>query len=80
MKNDSVLRHGGTAALTLALTMAMVLAACGDPASEVAATPPVVAVMTVKATRLEVTEDLPARVSAVRVAEIRPQEIGRAHI
>jgi len=76
MKNDSVLRHGGTAALTLALTMAMVLAACGDPASEVAATPPVVAVMTVKATRLEVTEDLPARVSAVRVAEIRPQVSG----
>ena len=73
MKNDSVQRHCGTAALALALTMSSLLAGCGDPASEVAATPPVVAVMTVKATRLDLTEDLPARVSAVRVAEIRPQ-------
>lgn len=35
-----------------------------------------VSVMSVRATRLELTEDLPGRVAAVRVSEIRPQVSG----
>lgn len=59
-----------------ALTLAA-LVGCGSAAEpEVGAAAPLVAVRTVVPTRLELTEDLPARVAPVRIAEIRPQVSG----
>lgn len=53
------------------------LVGCGPAAEQGMSTPtPQVAVMTVAPTRLELTEDLPARVAPVRIAEIRPQVSG----
>lgn len=55
------------------------LAACGgqEPTAPPAAPPaPVVAVTTVQPARLQLTQDLPGRVAAVRIAEIRPQVSG----
>ncbi len=53
---------------------------CRTTDADAPATPPtpapVVAVTTVSATRLEITEDLPGRVVAFRVAEVRPQVSG----
>lgn len=71
MKNQQRCRYGAVSALTVAL-----LAGCG-PAEQQAAVPATpVAAMTLAAARLDVTEDLPGRVAAVRVAEIRPQVSG----
>ncbi|TCW86868.1 efflux transporter periplasmic adaptor subunit [Burkholderia sp. SRS-46] len=71
MKIDRRCRYGGLCALTVAM-----LAGCGqsEQPSALPATP--VAAMTVAAAPLKVTEDLPGRISAVRIAEIRPQVSG----
>ncbi|MET3480323.1 multidrug efflux pump subunit AcrA (membrane-fusion protein) [Variovorax sp. 1126] len=74
MKIDFLLRQGGMFALALVL-----IAGCGGAETETGqAAPParIVPIMTVRATRLALTQDLPARVAAVRVAEIRPQGSG----
>ncbi len=62
--------------LVLALILALVLSSCGK--SEAAEAPPAfhVATITVDTTKVDVTEDLPGRVEALRVAEIRPQVSG----
>ncbi|KAB0644931.1 efflux RND transporter periplasmic adaptor subunit [Burkholderia latens] len=71
MKNQQRCRYGAACAL-----MAALLAGCG-PAQPQAAAPAIpVAAMTLSAARLDVTEDLPGRVAAVRIAEIRPQVSG----
>jgi len=64
-------RTGGVLALA-----ALVLAGCGESAPEAAIPPIPVAVMTLAPSRAELSEDLPGRVAAVRVAEIRPQVSG----
>ncbi|WP_321819202.1 MULTISPECIES: efflux RND transporter periplasmic adaptor subunit [unclassified Burkholderia] len=71
MKNQQRCRYGAAGALTLAL-----LAGCGPAEQQAAAPATPVAAMTLAAARLDVTEDLPGRVAAVRVAEIRPQVSG----
>jgi membrane fusion protein (multidrug efflux system) len=64
--------------LQLALVSALALFGCGrktapPPAS---ASPPKVSVVTVKAQSVPVTTELPGRVAALRVAEVRPQVNG----
>ncbi|MFH1819390.1 MAG: efflux RND transporter periplasmic adaptor subunit [Pseudomonadota bacterium] len=72
MKIEQWCRVGGLHVLMLAA-----LAGCGSAAEpEVSAPAPLVMVMTVAPSRLELTEDLPARVAPVRIAEIRPQVSG----
>ncbi len=71
MKIERLCRHGGLIALA-----ALMLAGCGQAKPEGAPPSPLVSVTTVKASRLELSEDLPGRVSAVRIAEIRPQVSG----
>jgi len=61
-----------------ALVLAFGLAAC-DPAPQAAMPPPgpvEVSVVTVEGRRLPITTELPGRVSALRIAEIRPQVDG----
>ncbi|CAM3843434.1 efflux RND transporter periplasmic adaptor subunit [Paracidovorax anthurii] len=60
----------------MSVLVAAMLAGCGAAEPETAVPPPVVSVMTVSAANLKLTEDLPGRVAAVRVAEIRPQVSG----
>lgn len=66
--------------LPLALSAFLVLAGCGDKQPDQAAAmqmpPPAVEVETLSVTTLELTDLLPARVSAFRSAEIRPQVNG----
>lgn len=66
--------------LPLALSAFLVLAGCGDKQADQAAAmqmpPPAVEVETLSVTTLELTDLLPARVSAFRSAEIRPQVNG----
>ncbi|MGF2530755.1 efflux RND transporter periplasmic adaptor subunit, partial [Ralstonia pseudosolanacearum] len=71
MKIERLRRHGGVHVL-----LAAMLAGCGP--SEPQSAPPAakVATTTVVPAHLELTEDLPGRVAAVRVAEIRPQVSG----
>lgn len=72
MKIEKWCRSGGLHVLVLA-----VLVGCGSAAEpELSAPVPLVTVMAVVPTRLELTEDLPARVAPVRIAEIRPQVSG----
>lgn len=72
MKIEQWCRVGALHVLMLAA-----LAGCGSAAEpELSAPAPLVTVMTVVPTRLELTEDLPARVAPVRIAEIRPQVSG----
>ncbi|WP_322088679.1 efflux RND transporter periplasmic adaptor subunit [Burkholderia sp. BCC1999] len=71
MKNQKRCCYGAVCALVAAM-----LAGCGPSEQQAAAPATPVAAMTVAATRLDVTEDLPGRVAAVRVAEIRPQVSG----
>lgn len=71
MKNQKRCCHGAVCALVVAM-----LAGCGPSEQQAAAPATPVAAMTVAATRVDVTEDLPGRVAAVRVAEIRPQVSG----
>jgi len=64
--------------LQLALVSTLALAGCGQkPAPKSAAQPaPKVSVITVKAQSVPVTTELPGRVAAFRVAEVRPQVNG----
>ena len=64
--------------LQLALVSTLALAGCGQkPAPTSAAQPaPKVSVITVKAQSVPVTTELPGRVAAFRVAEVRPQVNG----
>ena len=72
MKIERWCRVGGLSVLVWAA-----LTGCGPAAEpEVKAPAPVVTVMTVAPAKLELTEDLPARVAPVRIAEIRPQVSG----
>jgi len=70
MKHERWCRYGGVCALAAAL-----LAACGEP-QQAAPVAPHVATTTVAPAPLKLTEDLPGRVAAVRIAEIRPQVSG----
>lgn len=70
MKIEQLCRRGGV------LVLAALLAACGQSAPESALPAPQVSVMTLKPVPLALTEDLPGRVAAVRIAEIRPQVSG----
>lgn len=58
------------------LLVVLILAGCGQPEPEGTPPPPQVSATTITTSRLELTEDLPGRVAAVRVAEIRPQVSG----
>lgn len=61
----------------LSITVAAVLSACSGSAAEQSGTvAPLVAVTTVTSSKLELTEDYPARVAAVRTADIRAQVSG----
>lgn len=72
MKINKWCCFGGLQGLVLA-----VLVGCGSAAEpELSAPVPVVTVMAVVPTRMELTEDLPGRVAPVRIAEIRPQVSG----
>ncbi|MCE7517084.1 efflux RND transporter periplasmic adaptor subunit [Halomonas titanicae] len=64
-------RKGGFCAL-----LVTVLTACGPVEQEVASPPTRVSVVTIEPVKLELTEDLPARVVPFQVAEIRPQVSG----
>ncbi|CEP37446.1 MULTISPECIES: efflux RND transporter periplasmic adaptor subunit [unclassified Halomonas] len=66
-----IYRNGGLCALLLS-----VLTACGPVEQEVTPSPARVSVVTLEPVRLELTEDLPARVAPFQVAEIRPQVSG----
>jgi len=72
MKIEKCCRFGALHVLVLAA-----LVGCGAAAEpEIGAPAPLVTVVTVAPTRLDLTEDLPARVAPVRIAEIRPQVSG----
>ncbi|CAI8693569.1 MULTISPECIES: efflux RND transporter periplasmic adaptor subunit [Burkholderia] len=71
MKNQERCCYGAVCALVAAM-----LAGCGPSEQQAAAPATPVAAMTLTASRLDVTEDLPGRVAAVRTAEIRPQVSG----
>jgi membrane fusion protein (multidrug efflux system) len=64
--------------LQLALVSTLALFGCGQKAAPTSASPPPpkVSVVTVKAQSVPVTTELPGRVAAVRVAEVRPQVNG----
>jgi multidrug efflux system membrane fusion protein len=59
--------------LVLALTMAAMLAGCDRPAPAEEAPAPTVAAMRLTASRLDLSQELPGRVAALRSAEIRAQ-------
>ncbi|HDR9482923.1 TPA: efflux RND transporter periplasmic adaptor subunit [Burkholderia aenigmatica] len=71
MKNQKRTCYGAAGALVAAM-----LAGCGPSEQQAAVPPTPVAAMTVAASPLDVSEDLPGRVAAVRIAEIRPQVSG----
>lgn len=72
MKIEQMCRRAG-----LYLLLAAALTACGDAEpQEGAPPPPQVSAMILAPAGLELTEDLPGRVAAVRIAEIRPQVSG----
>lgn len=72
MKIEEICRHTG-----LCVLLTATLTACGQSESQEDAPPaPQVSAMTLAPSRLDLTEDLPGRVAAVRVAEIRPQVSG----
>ncbi|TCG04441.1 efflux transporter periplasmic adaptor subunit [Paraburkholderia steynii] len=56
--------------------LVLLLAACGQSEPQPIQAVPEVAVTTANAAPLDITEDLPGRVTALRVAEIRPQVSG----
>jgi len=71
MRTGRLFRDGA-----LLATVVIALAGCDDGAPEPPPPPAPVAVMTLVPARVELTEDLPGRVAALRVAEIRPQVSG----
>ncbi|KVZ06040.1 efflux RND transporter periplasmic adaptor subunit [Burkholderia stagnalis] len=72
MKNDRRCRYGGA----YALVFAALLAGCGQSEQQAALPAPQVSAMTLAPAPLKLTEDLPGRIAAVRIAEIRPQVSG----
>lgn len=60
----------------LLATVVIALTGCDDGTPEPPPPPAQVAVLTLVPARVELTEDLPGRVAALRVAEIRPQVSG----
>ncbi|WP_198087816.1 efflux RND transporter periplasmic adaptor subunit [Variovorax sp. E3] len=54
----------------------VLLAGCGEPAREIEAAPSQVSFVTLAETPVDVTDELPGRVAAVRTAEIRAQVSG----
>lgn len=70
MKTSQVWLQSGAIAITLLLT------ACEQPVVDEAPLPPLVSAERVVAATFHVSEDLPGRVEAFRVAEIRPQVSG----
>ncbi|WJV55264.1 efflux RND transporter periplasmic adaptor subunit [Prodigiosinella aquatilis] len=54
----------------------LILAGCDEPEQELIDTPTQVSVMTLVATKVDLTDELPGRVAAVRTAEIRAQVSG----
>ena len=71
MKIKRLCRQSGLIALAV-----LILAGGVQAESEEALPPPLVSVMTVTPSRQELSEVLPGRVAAVRIAEIRPQVSG----
>ncbi len=72
LKNDRRCRYGGACALVFAA----LLAGCGQSEQQAALPAPQVSAMTLAPVPLKLTEDLPGRIAAVRIAEIRPQVSG----
>lgn len=70
MNIEKSLRHS-----MLVLVLAA-LVGCGQPEAEHGLPPAQVSVMTVAPSRLDLSEELPGRVAAMRIAEIRPQVSG----
>lgn len=70
MKINQVLLQGGAVAVSL------MLAACEQPVADETPLPPVVSTELVLPATFNTSEDLPGRVEAFRVAEIRPQVSG----
>jgi membrane fusion protein (multidrug efflux system) len=62
--------------LQLALVSALALVGCGHKPGPASPPPPKVSVVTLKAQSVPVTTELPGRVAALRVAEVRPQVNG----
>ncbi len=58
------------------LTIIVALSACSPAAPPAAPPPPKVSVVTLKATPVPITTELPGRVAALRVADVRPQGNG----
>lgn len=71
MRTGRLFRH-----CALLATVVIALTGCDDGAPEPPPPPVQVAVMALVPARVELTEDLPGRVAALRVAEIRPQVSG----
>ncbi|BAI76606.1 efflux transporter (plasmid) [Azospirillum sp. B510] len=71
MRITRLWRHGGACAL-----LAVMLMGCERSEPAPAPPAPLVSVLTMAPSRLELTDDLPGRVAALRVAEIRPQVSG----
>lgn len=61
---------------TLMAMLAALLTACGEPAPDMTTPPPRVAVLAMAPQQLALTDELTGRVTAVRIAEIRPQVNG----
>ncbi len=59
-----------------AVMIVLALAGCKGQDQDMSMPPPPVSALTLTAQKLELTEDLPGRVSPVRIAEIRPQVSG----
>jgi len=62
--------------LAIALTLALILSSCGRPEADEAPSAFHVTTIAVDSSKVDITEDLPGRVEALRVAEIRPQVSG----
>lgn len=74
---ESLTSNSGKSAVKRAIIMSvLLLTGCSPPEQEVAAPPPGVSVMTLAPARLLLSEDLPGRVTALRIAEIRAQVSG----
>lgn len=74
MRTERLFRHSALLAMVV-----IALAGCDGDHSDPPPPPAPVAVMTLVPARVDLTEDLPGRVAAVRVAEIRPQVSGIVH-
>src|SRR5690349_11901037 len=76
MRNkNNLLRGAGLARAGLMIAAALALAACGKDQGG-PPPPPEVSVVTLKPRAIEITDQLPGRTTAFRVAEVRPQVTG----